>query len=137
MKKFSSNFCQNVNLSSANHCVHLPYLRYALPVIKCMISTGSLPNYYITKEQAITTGWKPGKALNNFAPGKALGGNRFYNREKLHLPTAPKRVWYEADIGQDYTKRRKNNPGYRIIYSNDNMIYGSCDHYKTIFPIYL
>lgn len=78
-----------------------------------------------------------GKSLNNFAPGKKLGGNIFENRNNL-LPTKANRVWYEADVGVDYTMKRSNikNPGYRILYSNDGLIYGTFNHYKT-FSIFV
>lgn len=35
-------------------------------------------------------------------------------------------------VGLDYTRGRNNNPGYRILYSNDGLIYGTYDHYKSI-----
>lgn len=99
-------------------------------------NTGELPKDYITKEQAKQLGWKEGKSLNNFAPGKKLGSNIFENRNNL-LPTKANRVWYEADVGVDYTMKRSNikNPGYRILYSNDGLIYGTFNHYKTFFYI--
>lgn len=79
-------------------------------------------------------GWKSGKALNNYAPEKKIGGDVFrddYNK----LPKASNRIWYEADVGINYTSSRANNPGYRIVYSNDGLIYGTFDHYETIFYI--
>ena len=105
-------------------------------VISSLRNTGELPKDYITKEQAKQLGWKEGKSLNNFAPGKKLGGNIFENRNNL-LPTKANRVWYEADVGVDYTMKRSNikNPGYRILYSNDGLIYGTFNHYKTFFYI--
>ncbi len=35
----------------------------------------------------------------------------------------------------DYTKGRSKNPGYRVVYSNDGLIYGTYDHYVTVFKI--
>ncbi len=35
----------------------------------------------------------------------------------------------------DYTKGRNKNPGYRIVYSNDGLIYGMYNHYETVFKI--
>lgn len=103
----------------------ITFLRFA-----CQFFGFCLSN--ITKQ----LGWKEGKSLNNFAPGKKLGGNIFENRNNL-LPTKANRVWYEADVGVDYTMKRSNikNPGYRILYSNDGLIYGTFNHYKTFFYI--
>lgn len=82
-------------------------------VISSFRNTGELPKDYITKEQAKQLGWKEGKSLNNFAPGKKLGGNIFENRNNL-LPTKANRVWYEADVGVDYTMKRSNIKKSRI-----------------------
>lgn len=103
-------------------------------VVRVLQQTGTLPDHYIPKKQAIALGWAPGKALNNFAPGKALGGD-VYRNTKNELPIQDNRIWYEADIGQDYSRRRAKNPPYRILYSNDGLIYGTVDHYDNFFPI--
>lgn len=99
--------------------------------------TGELPNNYITKSQARALGWSEGKALNNYAPGKVLGGDIFDNSSGI-LPKAEGRIWYEADIGIDYTMARSNlkNPAYRILYSNDGLIFGTYDHYESVFQIF-
>ena len=57
------------------------------------------------------------KALHNYAPGKAFGGDVFQNTTRV-LPEAPGRIWSEADVGQDYTMSRSNpkNPGTRLLY---------------------
>lgn len=86
-----------------------------------------LPSNYILKETAIKLGYNPRKGnLYLVAPGKSIGGNIFANRENL-LPSAPGRVWREADI--DYVKGYRNSK--RIVYSNDGLIYKTTDHYKT------
>ena len=68
---------------------------------------------------------------------KALGGDVFANTNGV-LPSANGRIWYEADVGVDYTMSRSNskNPAYRILYSNDGLIYGTYDHYDTVFQIF-
>lgn len=80
--------------------------------------------------------WKNGKALENYAPGKKIGGAIFQNKD-LKLPDASGRTWYEADIGIDYRLKRShpNNPGYRIVYLDDGLIFGSTDHYESFFRI--
>ena len=106
-------------------------------VIDSISETGKLPSNYITKNQARTMGWSEGKALHNYAPGKAIGGDDFANNSGV-LPSANGRSWYEADVGIDYTMSRSNpkNPAYRILYSNDGLIYGTYDHYNTVFKIH-
>lgn len=106
-------------------------------VVDSIVRTGRLPSYYITKSQARAMGWSEGKALNNYAPGKALGGDVFANTGDI-LPSASGRIWYEADVGIDYSMSRSNpkNPTYRILYSNDGLIYGTYDHYDSVFQIY-
>ncbi|MDS0527692.1 polymorphic toxin-type HINT domain-containing protein [Clostridium sp. SHJSY1] len=103
-------------------------------VIEKLKTTGKLPSEYITEQEALNAGWKRGKALNNYAPGKKYGGDIFKNDTNI-LPNEQGRVWYEADVGIDYTRGRNNNPGYRILYSSDGLIYGTYDHYQTVFKI--
>ena len=106
-------------------------------VVDSITQTGALPSNYITKSQARAMGWSEGKTLNNYVPGKALGGDVFANTNGV-LPSANGRIWYEADVGVDYTMSRSNskNPAYRILYSNDGLIYGTYDHYDTVFQIF-
>lgn len=45
---------------------------------------GKLPANYMTKKEASQLGWVPSKGnLNQVAPGKSIGGDRFGNREGL------------------------------------------------------
>lgn len=85
-----------------------------------------LPNYYVTKSQARQGGWQPGKDLCKSVPGKAIGGDKFSNRQKI-LPDQEGRQWYEADINYNCGKRGAD----RLVFSNDDLIYVSHDHYKT------
>lgn len=94
--------------------------------------TATLPENYITKEDAIKYGWSP--KLGNLAdalPGRVIGGNMYTNRDKK-LPQAEGRVWYEADF--DYTSGYRNNS--RILYSSDGLIFVTYDHYKTFYEVY-
>lgn len=87
----------------------------------------TLPGYYITKSEARKSGWDAGKGnLCEVLPGKAIGGDRFMNREKA-LPERKERTWYEADINYDCNRRDAQ----RLVYSNDGLIYITKDHYKT------
>lgn len=85
-----------------------------------------LPKNYITKKEARKLGWHGGP-VEKYAPGKAIGGDRFGNREKK-LPEKTGRKYYECDID---TLGRKNRGARRIIYSSDGLIYYTKDHYKS------
>jgi len=103
-------------------------------LVDSLRGTGGLPPDYITKDQARANGWEEGKALNNTNPGKHIGGDVFNNSPPVEgLPTG--HVWHEADIGDDPTKKRKNSPGWRLLYSEDGLLYITTDHYGTAEPI--
>lgn len=86
-----------------------------------------LPDFYITKKQARAEGWDASAGnLCSAVPGRAIGGDRFSNREK-RLPQKAKRVWREADINYHCGRRQAD----RLIYSNDGLIYITRDHYRT------
>lgn len=86
---------------------------------------GKLPDYYITKEEAITKyGWNNSKnTLAGKAPGKMIGGDIYSNKERL-LPEKTGRIWYECDI--DYTSGKRSRA--RLYYSNDGLMFYSPDH---------
>lgn len=93
---------------------------------------GRLPSNYITKKQAKKSGWISYLGnLNVVAPGKTIGGDIYYNRNG-HLPNSSGRIWYEADI--NYTSGYRND--YRIIYSNDGLMFATYDHYVTFVQIH-
>ncbi|WP_340609603.1 ribonuclease domain-containing protein [Xenorhabdus bharatensis] len=85
-----------------------------------------LPDYYITKKQARRLGWEPRKGnLCEAVPGKAIGGDRFTNREHS-LPDEAGRQWFEADVNYRCGSRGSD----RLLYSNDGLIYLTLDHYN-------
>ncbi|MBK8711467.1 MAG: ribonuclease [Niastella sp.] len=89
---------------------------------------GVLPPYYITKSAARRRGWNASSGnLCEVAPGKAIGGDIFTNRQAL-LPVKKGRAWYEADL--DYNCGRRN--AHRVLFSNDGLIFVTYDHYKTV-----
>jgi hypothetical protein len=90
-----------------------------------------LPEYYITKKQAREQGWESRDSnLCSVLPGKAIGGDRFFNREG-QLPNADYRVWREADINYQCGQRGAD----RLLYSNDGLIFVSRDHYKNFIRV--
>ena len=93
---------------------------------------GKLPPNFITKKQAQDLGWDSSRNyVSDVAPGKSIGGDRFGNYEGL-LPTKKGRQWYEADCF--YTKGKRN--AYRILYSNDGLVYYTDDHYESFTQMF-
>ena len=77
-------------------------------------------------------GWDSKKGnLDEVAPGKSIGGNKFGNREGL-LPEKKGRTYYECDI--DYNGGYRG--GKRIVYSSDGLIYYTEDHYNSFELLY-
>lgn len=92
---------------------------------------GRLPDRYITQAEAKKQGWK--KALGNLddvLPGKIIGGDIYKNRDH-RLPEAPNRVWHEADF--NYSGGYRNS--FRLLFSNDGLIFVTYDHYMTFYEI--
>ena len=93
---------------------------------------GKLPPNFITKKQAQNLGWDSSwNYVSDVAPGKSIGGDRFGNYEGL-LPTKKGRQWYEADCY--YTKGKRN--AYRILFSNDGLVYYTDDHYESFTQMF-
>lgn len=90
---------------------------------------GKLPSNFITKKQAQKLGWSGG-SLEEYAPGKCIGGDYFGNYEGL-LPTG--KEYHECDID---TLGRKKRGAKRIIYSDDGYIYYTGDHYESFELLY-
>ena len=100
-------------------------------VSKYILENGRLPDYYITKKEAMNLGWIASKGnLCEVAPGKAIGGDYFTNREKI-LPMTKNRKWYEVDVNYNCGNRGAD----RILFSNDGLVYVTYDHYKTFQEI--
>lgn len=90
-----------------------------------------LPDFYVTKKDALKSGWKRALGnLNDVLPGKSLGGDIFYN-DLGKLPSEASRVWREADF--DYIRGYRNDK--RILYSNDGLLFATYDHYQTFYEI--
>lgn len=92
---------------------------------------GKLPNYYITKERAEELGYKSYLGnLSKIAPNRMLFRG-LYNNSNGHLPNAPNREWYEADINYESGFRGAE----RIVFSNDGLIFVTYDHYHTFIEV--
>ena len=92
---------------------------------------GKLPDNFITKDEARDLGWEGG-SVEKYAPGKAIGGDRFGNYEG-RLPKKKGRTYTECDIDTDGYHSRGSR---RIVFSNDGLIYYTHDHYETFELLY-
>lgn len=90
----------------------------------------TLPDYYISEDDARARGWSNGKSPVKYVPGKMLTGG-VYENSNGHLPQAPGRIWYEADI--NYYEGRRNS--HRVLWSSDGLIFVTYDHYEIFYEI--
>ncbi|MDH0175879.1 ribonuclease domain-containing protein [Aeromonas dhakensis] len=140
--KAESAVIKTANASNAAHNaamyaglkMDLKTTQAANEVVESLRNTGNFPPNYLTKEIAMGSGWKPGKALNNSVPNGQIGGDVFKNESNI-LPSAQGRTWHEADVGLDSKMSRGNQPGTRLLYSSDGVLYITTDHYKTATSI--
>ena len=96
-------------------------------VVKYLKEHGELPDYYITKSEAKSLGWVPSKGnLCEVAPGKAIGGDIWTNRQKS-LPTKSGRKYFEADLNYNCGNRNAD----RVVFSNDCLVFVTFDHYRS------
>lgn len=86
-----------------------------------------LPDNYITKDEARKLGWKGG-SVEDYAPGKCIGGDRFGNYEGR----LPEGNYHECDID---TLGYRDRGSRRLVYS-DEEIYYTDDHYRTFTLLY-
>lgn len=106
---------------------HIDELTKEELVVKYLKEHGELPDYYITKSEAKNEGWIPSKGnLCEVAPGKAIGGDIWTNRQKS-LPVKSGRKYYEADLNYNCGNRNAD----RVVFSNDGLIFVTYDHYKS------
>ena len=129
-KKYQDNFekeksdFSNKNNNSSNQ---IDKLTNDEIVVKYLKEHGELPEYYITKSEAKSLGWVPSKGnLCEVAPGKAIGGDIWTNRQKS-LPTKSGRKYFEADLNYNCGNRNAD----RVVFSNDGLVFVTFDHYRS------
>ena len=94
-------------------------------VISYVKSNHKLPDYYITKSGAKNQGWNPSQGnLCDVLPGKAIGGDKFSNREK-QLPKGGQ--YYEADVNYNCGNRGAD----RIVFTKNGEVWLTKNHYKS------
>ncbi|WPO92178.1 ribonuclease domain-containing protein [Chryseobacterium sp. HR92] len=113
------------NNGNSSAQVSIDQLTEEKTVISYVKQNHKLPDYYITKNEARKQGWNPSKGnLCDILPGKAIGGDKFGNREG-RLPDGEK--YFEADVNYHCGGRNAD----RIIYTQNGDVYLTKNHYKS------
>jgi len=120
-KKAEDNFNENQSYSETG----IDDLTKEKIVVKYVKENHQLPDYYITKSEARNKGWNVSSGnLCEVLPGKAIGGDRFSNREK-QLPENVQ--YYEADVNYNCGRRNAD----RIVFTRNGDVWLTKNHYKT------
>ena len=94
-------------------------------VIDYVKANRKLPDYYLTKGEARSRGWIASEGnLCDVLPGRAIGGDKFSNREKT-LPTGAQ--YFEADVNYNCGRRNAD----RIVFTKNGEVWLTHDHYKS------
>ena len=94
-------------------------------VIDFVKKNHELPDYYLTKSEARNQGWNASAGnLCEVLPGKAIGGDKFSNREK-QLPKGNQ--YYEADVNYNCGNRNAD----RIVFTKNGEVWLTHDHYRS------
>ena len=121
----NADFNENKNSESTNSSGSIDELTNENTVINYVKANKKLPDYYVTKSEAKKNGWVPSKGnLCDVLPGKAIGGDRFSNREK-QLPGNAQ--YYEADLNYNCGNRNAD----RIVFTKNGDVYLTKNHYKS------
>ena len=101
-------------------------------IVNYLEKYGKLPENFITKKEAQALGWDSWyNYVDEVAPGKSIGGDRFGNYER-QLPSKKGRTWYECDANY----RGKERGAERVLFSSDGLYYYTNDHYRTFTQMY-
>ncbi|WP_332018354.1 ribonuclease domain-containing protein [Kaistella sp.] len=120
-ESFNDNQERNSSESSGN----IDELTEENLVIDYVKANRKLPDYYLTKGEARSQGWVASKGnLCDVLPGRAIGGDRFSNREKT-LPTGAQ--YFEADVNYNCGRRNAD----RIVFTKNGDVWLTHDHYKS------
>jgi ribonuclease T1 len=96
--------------------------------VAALWKAGRLPDCYLTKRAAEERGWRPSEDLWRVAPGTAIGGDRFGNRE-ARLPAGGR--YREADL--DYAGGHRG--ARRLIFAESpegvRVLWITVDHYAS------
>ncbi len=123
--KSENRINQEFNSDNSSNSNSIDELTKDEKVIAYVKSNHQLPDYYITKSEAKSKGWIPSKGnLCDVLKGKAIGGDKFSNREK-QLPKGEQ--YYEADVNYNCGNRNAD----RIVFTKNGDVWLTKNHYKT------
>ena len=112
----------------------IEYVEVFVVVVNTIHLTGRLPDCYVTKKMAERKGWREGRDLWEAAPGDAIGGNRFPNRQAL-LPLDYNGRYREADLDYDGGHRG----AHRLVYVDESrgewLVWVTTDHYRHVYRV--
>lgn len=121
----NEDFRENKTSKSPNFSDDIDELTNEKTVINYVKENNKLPDYYITKGGARKQGWVASKGnLCDVLPGKAIGGDKFNNREKT-LPT--NNQYFEADVNYNCGNRNAD----RIVFTKKGEVWLTKNHYKS------
>jgi hypothetical protein len=125
---------QDAALRRFAHDLGLKQIDAFVSVANHLHRTGKLPDCYLTKRRAEAKGWRPGHDLWQVAPGGAIGGDVFTNRER-RLPAKYDGRYREADL--DYAGGHRG--AHRLIYVQAGpatwLQWVTVDHYRRFFRV--
>ncbi|HYB08235.1 MAG TPA: ribonuclease domain-containing protein [Alphaproteobacteria bacterium] len=105
-----------------------------IAIVDTIYRTGRLPDCYLTKRVAASDGWREGDDLWAAAPGDAIGGDRFGNREG-RLPPEYNGRYREADL--DYAGGHRG--AHRLVFvegsRGDWLVWVTTDHYRHVYKV--
>lgn len=101
-------------------------------VVLYLHTYGTLPQNYITKDEAEALGWEGG-SIEEYKEGAAIGGDPFGNREG-RLPTEELCYYTECDLDTNGADERGAK---RLVYSDTGLYFYTEDHYETFEEVYV
>ena len=104
-------------------------------VVDHLYDEDRLPSCYFTKNQARDQGWQRGVTVRDVAPGRAIGGDFFGNREG-RLPSRYNGDYREADIDYDGGGRGANRLVYVQGRADEGLVWLTTDHYESFIPLF-
>jgi ribonuclease T1 len=103
-------------------------------IVDTIYRTGRLPDCYVTKHVAETDGWRQGRDLWTAAPGDAIGGDRFTNRE-VRLPPEYNGRYREADLDYDGGHRGAHRLVFVEASPGQWLVWVTTDHYRHVYKV--
>lgn len=124
-KQIEDNISNNRPVCARDQKYTIDHLTSMQNVTSCLVA-GIVPNFYLTKKEAMKSGWKPKKGnLCKVCSNIAIGGDKYHNKDK-QLPADHK--YKEFDINFTCSIRGDE----RLVVSTDlKHYYYSKDHYKN------